>query len=141
MIVAASPWLVYMWVTFNGRFVHDYLLAGNLWYFTGRKVFSRRASDHTFYLRTFAGAFFHGAIAVGYVGDRWTTRRARVGPALHPGDTALMAWIVVLLSFFSIARFKLDWYIFPAAPACCLLAGAAGTPQQRLAAGREGPSF
>ena len=27
-----------------------------------------------------------------------------------------------MLGFFSMARFKLDWYIFPAAPACCLLA-------------------
>jgi hypothetical protein len=32
--VLASRWFVYMWVAFNQQFVHDYLLAGNLWYFT-----------------------------------------------------------------------------------------------------------
>jgi hypothetical protein len=31
-------------------------------------------------------------------------------------------WALVVLGFFSIARFKLDHYIFPAAPACCLIA-------------------
>ena len=122
IVVCASPWFVYMWVKFDGRFVHDYLLAGNLWYFTGPKVFSRRASDYSFYLRTFAGAFFPwSVIAVGYSVDRWTLRRTDAA-RLHPAEAALLLWILVMLGFFSMARFKLDWYIFPAAPACCLLA-------------------
>ena len=39
VVVLASPWFLYMYAVFNDRFVHDYLLAGNLWYFTGPKVF------------------------------------------------------------------------------------------------------
>src|SRR4029450_6228316 len=38
------------------------------------------------------------------------------------GEALLWAWIVVVVGFFTLARFKLDHYIFPAAPACCLLA-------------------
>jgi 4-amino-4-deoxy-L-arabinose transferase-like glycosyltransferase len=122
IVVCASPWFVYMWMAFNERFVHDYLLAGNLWYFTGPKAFSTRASDYTFYLRTFAGAFFPwSVVAIGYSLDTVGHRR-RTGEQLPRGELLLGLWVAVILGFFSIARFKLDWYIYPAAPACCVLA-------------------
>jgi 4-amino-4-deoxy-L-arabinose transferase-like glycosyltransferase len=47
----------------------------------------------------------------------WRDRRE-----LSTGEVLLWAWSVVVIGFFSLARFKLDHYIFPAAPACCLLA-------------------
>ena len=34
----------------------------------------------------------------------------------------LWLWLFVVIGFFTAARFRLDHYIFPAAPACCLLA-------------------
>ena len=34
----------------------------------------------------------------------------------------LWLWLLVVVGFFTAARFRLDHYIFPAAPACCLLA-------------------
>ena len=121
-LVLASPWFAYMWVAFDGRFVRDYLLAGNLWYFTGPKAFSTRASDYTFYLRTFAGAFFPWSfVAVGYAIDTGRLRLGRHEP-IPPGEVLLFAWVLGIVGFFSLARFKLDWYIFPAAPACCILA-------------------
>ena len=40
----------------------------------------------------------------------------------NSGETLLWIWVLVVIGFFSLARFKLDHYIFPAAPACCLLA-------------------
>ncbi len=42
--------------------------------------------------------------------------------AVVTGEKLLWLWTLVVLGFFSIARFKLDHYIFPAAPACCLIA-------------------
>jgi 4-amino-4-deoxy-L-arabinose transferase-like glycosyltransferase len=42
----------------------------------------------------------------------------------------------VVLGFFSIARFKLDHYIFPAAPACCLIAAHAWREAARDKGGR-----
>ena len=73
--VLASPWFVYMWVAFNQQFVHDYLLAGNLWYFTGPKAFSARVSDHWFYVRTVSGRL----LPLEFHCDR--LRRGRVHPA------------------------------------------------------------
>jgi 4-amino-4-deoxy-L-arabinose transferase-like glycosyltransferase len=40
-------------------------------------------------------------------------------------EKLLWLWAVVIIGFFSAARFKLDHYIFPAAPALCLIAAKA----------------
>jgi len=97
------------------------LLAGNLWYFTQPIEFSARAINHTFYLQAFAGAFFPwSVVAAGRGVD--VIRRLRSGGSLSSGEALLWLWILVVVGFFSIARFKLDHYIFPAAPACCLIA-------------------
>jgi hypothetical protein len=37
----------------------------------------------------------------------------------------MWAWVGVVFIFFTIARFKVDRYVYPAAPACCLLAARA----------------
>src|SRR5204862_6816273 len=36
-------------------------------------------------------------------------------------DVLLWAWTIAIVGFFTLSRFKLDHYIFPAAPALCLL--------------------
>ncbi len=119
--VAASPWYLWMYWAFGGDFVRGYMLAGNLYYFTQPAVFSRRAVSHTFYARAFAGAFFPwSAVAVGRAIDAIRAKRGGIGFSTH--EALLWTWVLVVLGFFSIARFKLDHYIFPAAPACCLLA-------------------
>jgi 4-amino-4-deoxy-L-arabinose transferase-like glycosyltransferase len=119
--LAASPWFVWMGWRFGAEFVTGYLLAGNLWYFTQPAEFSARAINHTFYLRAFAGAFFPwSAVVAGRAVD--VIRRLRSGGSLSSGEALLWLWILVVMGFFSLARFKLDHYIFPAAPACCLIA-------------------
>ena len=60
-------------------------------------------------------------MAVGYAVDAARLRR-QTGEPLPVDELLLWLWVVVILGFFSMARFKLDWYIFPAAPACCILA-------------------
>ena len=106
---------------FGDEFVKGYLLAGNLWYVTQPIEFSARAINHTFYVRAFTGAFFPGAsLCAGRGVDVF--RRLRANEPIEIGERLLWLWTMVVVGFFSVARFKLDHYIFPAAPACCLLA-------------------
>ncbi len=119
--IAASPWFLWMSWRFGAEFIRGYALAGNLWYFTQPAQFSGRAVHHTFYARTFAGAFFPWSVIVfGRAVD--VVRSLRIGRSIDSRETLLWLWVIVVIGFFSLARFKLDHYIFPAAPACCLLA-------------------
>jgi 4-amino-4-deoxy-L-arabinose transferase-like glycosyltransferase len=120
-ILAASPWFAWMWLRFGNRFVQEYLIAGNLWYFTKPPVFSTKTTSDTYYLRVFTGAFFPWSlIAIARGAD---VLRARwKGVRLSVEELVLWLWLLVVIGFFTAARFRLDHYIFPAAPACCLLA-------------------
>jgi 4-amino-4-deoxy-L-arabinose transferase-like glycosyltransferase len=121
---AASPWFVWMAAHFGRSFIEGYVLAGNLWYFTQPAIFSQRAISHTYYIRAFAGAFFPWSVVVaGRAAD--LLRRSSTGLRLSVDEKLLWVWIIVVIGFFSLARFKLDHYIFPAAPACCLIAARA----------------
>jgi len=53
-------------------------------------------------------------------------RRVRAGAeSCTTEEKLLWLWSAIIIGFFSAARFKLDHYIFPAAPACCLIAARA----------------
>jgi 4-amino-4-deoxy-L-arabinose transferase-like glycosyltransferase len=122
--LAASPWFVWMHGHFGPAFVQGYVLAGNVFYLTQPTEFSGRAVNHTFYLRAFLGGFFPWTIVMlgrgldlargRWTGLRWSTE-----------EKLLWLWVAVVVGLFSAARFKLDHYIYPAAPACCLLAAKA----------------
>jgi 4-amino-4-deoxy-L-arabinose transferase-like glycosyltransferase len=119
--VGASPWFVWMFAHFGDAFVQGYVLAGNIYYFTQPEAWSGRAINHTFYLRSFAGGFFPwSALALARLVEL-ARRRMTAGPE----ETLLWIWSAVVIGFFSLARFKLDHYIFPAAPAICLIASKA----------------
>lgn len=119
--IGASPWFVWMFIHFREAFVQGYFLAGNLYYFTQPASWSSRAISHVFYLRSFAGGFFPwSAIAAARI-----VELARRRASASTGEKLLWLWTAVVLGFFSLARFKLDHYIFPAAPAVCLLAAKA----------------
>jgi 4-amino-4-deoxy-L-arabinose transferase-like glycosyltransferase len=120
-LVLASPWFVWMYFQFGDRFVNDYVLAGNLWYFTQPVPFSSRVISHTFYVRAFAGGFFPWTIVMIGRGVDALRRRAD-RPPMDVDEKLLWLWTAVVIGFFTLARFKLDHYIYPAAPACCLLA-------------------
>ena len=122
--IAAAPWFVWMYARFGDAFVQGYVLAGNLYYLTQPPSFSGRAVSHTFYLRAFAFGFFPwSAIALGRLGD--LVFRRRTAPPWSTDEKLLWLWAGLVIAFFSVARFKLDHYIFPAAPAICLIAAKA----------------
>jgi 4-amino-4-deoxy-L-arabinose transferase-like glycosyltransferase len=122
--IAASPWFIWMYVHFGQAFVEGYVLAGNVYYFTQPGTFSGRAVSHLFYARAFAGGFFPwSAIAAARGVDLALRHRTRL--AVPVEEKLLWLWAIVIVGFFSAARFKLDPYIFPAAPALCLIAAKA----------------
>jgi 4-amino-4-deoxy-L-arabinose transferase-like glycosyltransferase len=122
--LVAAPWFVWMYARFGDAFVQGYILAGNLYYVTQPASFSGRAVSHTFYVRAFAGGFFPwSAIAVARLGDCALRRRSIA--AMSTEEKLLWLWTAVAIAFFSVARFKLDHYIFPVAPAVCLIAARA----------------
>lgn len=118
---AASPWFIWMHGRFGPAFVQGYVLAGNVFYLTQPEVFASKPVNHLFYLRALLGGFFPWTIVVAGRGVDLLRRRQ----LWSTEEKLLWLWIAVVVGFFSIARFKLDHYIFPAAPACCLIAAKA----------------
>ena len=119
--LVAAPWFAYMAWVYRAQFLHDYVLAGNLWYLTRPAEFSTRNSDAWFYARTYFGAGFPWSLlaCAGGIDALWSRR------ALGAVEQALWLWIAVVIAFFSIAGFKLDTYVFPAIPATGLIAALA----------------
>ena len=123
-VLLSLPWFVWMYYALGWHFVHQYALAGNLYYLTQPQSFSNRAFNHTLYVSTFFAGFFPWSILV-LGGALYTIRRWRARIKIPPEEILLWAWVGVVFVFFSIARFKVDRYVYPAAPACCLLAARA----------------
>lgn len=122
--LVASPWFIWMHGRFGSEFVQQYVLAGNVFYLTQPASFATRPVNHTFYARAFIGAFFPWTIVM--IGRGIDVLRARRGGFVWTAEERLLwLWAALVIAFFSLARFKLDHYIFPAAPACCLIAAKA----------------
>jgi 4-amino-4-deoxy-L-arabinose transferase-like glycosyltransferase len=119
-VALSLPWFLWMYHALGWHFVHQYALAGNLYYLTQPDSFSNRGYNHTLYVSTFLGGFFPWSIVVlGAAAD--AIRRCRMKSRLSAEERLLWVWIGVVFVFFSLARFKVDRYVYPAAPACCLM--------------------
>ena len=119
VLVLAAPWFLWMYSQYTDVFVRDYFGRGHAGYFTPRATAS--SSQWTFYARMFMAAFFPWSlIAVGYGVD--TLRRWRRGVQVSLWESGLWLWIAIVLIAFTLVPFRVDRYIYPAAPACCLLA-------------------
>ena len=123
-VLLSLPWFVWMYYALGWHFVHQYVLAGNIYYVTQPPSFSNRAFNHTLYVSTFFAGFFPWSIVV-IGGALDTMRRWRAAIKIPPEEILLWVWVGVVFVFFSLARFKVDRYVYPAAPACCLLAARA----------------
>ena len=123
-VVLSLPWFLWMYDALGWTFVHQYVLAGNVYYITQPESFSKRAVNHTLYLSTFLAGFFPWSIVTLGAGVD-AIRRWRAKSRFTPEEVLLWAWIGVIFVFFTLARFKVDRYVYPAAPACCLLAARA----------------
>jgi 4-amino-4-deoxy-L-arabinose transferase-like glycosyltransferase len=125
VVLVTAPWFVYMWVRFQDGFVNGYVLDENISLYA-RNRFNARA-DPWFYFRVLAsGALPWTGLLLGRLYDD-VRNRVRGSGQLDAFNVLLWAWIITIVGFFTFSRFKLDHYVFPAAPAIALLCARAWT--------------
>jgi 4-amino-4-deoxy-L-arabinose transferase-like glycosyltransferase len=130
IVAVAMPWFLYMWARFGWPFIEGYLLRENIWLYS-KPLFGRHPG-RTFYLRVLlSGLLPITPLLLGHVGDTIRRLVQRVKPTVEEG--LLWAWVAVIVGFFTMSSFMYDHYIYPAAPALCLLMALAWT---RAATGR-----
>ena len=120
LLIAAlsGPWFLYMWLRFGDAFVTGYVLRENLWLFAGLLYGSQRSI-----------LFYPKVILVGllpwtplFIGRLFDAAR---GVKIETAERLLISWPIAVVGLFTLSGFKLDHYVFPAAPALCLLCAGA----------------
>jgi 4-amino-4-deoxy-L-arabinose transferase-like glycosyltransferase len=118
VVLASAPWCIYMYLRFHHAFVQGYFLDENVRLF-GVKRYANQPGIF-FYVQILAsGLLPWTSVLVGRLVD--DVRRAARREPPDGVDVLLWAWLTVVIGFFSLSAFKLDHYVFPAAPAACLL--------------------
>jgi 4-amino-4-deoxy-L-arabinose transferase-like glycosyltransferase len=116
-----APWFVYMYLRFRDPFVAGYLFAENIRLFAADRFTPTASSSVWFYFRVLgAGLLPWTALLVGRFYDDLRAAVRRDG-SLDVIDVLLWSWTCAIVGFFTISRFKLDHYVFPAAPTLCLI--------------------
>jgi 4-amino-4-deoxy-L-arabinose transferase-like glycosyltransferase len=142
--VVAAPWFVYMWFRFGDSFVSGYLLDENIRLYATDRFTPTESTSFWFYFRVLAAGLLPWTpLVVGRLIDdlRAAFRRDR---SLDGIDILLWGWTFAVVMFFSLSRFKLDHYVFPAAPTLCLIGARAwvavqqGPEESRNAGARVG---
>jgi 4-amino-4-deoxy-L-arabinose transferase-like glycosyltransferase len=122
------PWFAYMLWRFRGAFVSGYFLDENVLLYA-TPLYANQP-PWWFYLGiTATGLLPWTPLIAGRLVDHvrgWI----RGAPAIDPFDAILWAWTLTIIGFFSLSRFKLDHYVFPAAPALCLICAKAWVDAQ-----------
>ena len=115
----SAPWFLYMHQRFGDAFLQGYVLNENLLLFS-RSTYANQP-NWTFYLRIVAvGMLPWTPVLVGRLYDMGAAL-VRRRPAVDLPEILLWTWVFVVLAFFSVSKFKLDHYVFPVAPALCVL--------------------
>jgi 4-amino-4-deoxy-L-arabinose transferase-like glycosyltransferase len=122
ILALAAPWFVYMYLRFTGDFVSGYVLDENIRLFASSRFANQ--PGYGFYLRILAvGMLPWTALVIGRLVD--DVRAVWRGERLDAVEIMLWTWAAAIVGFFTASTFKLDHYVFPAAPALCLLSARA----------------
>jgi 4-amino-4-deoxy-L-arabinose transferase-like glycosyltransferase len=117
-VIVASPWFAYMYVRFGQAFVQGYVLDENLRLYASSRFANQ--PNFYFYFRILAAGLLPWTGLV--IGRLYDDVRALIrGEQLDPIELLLWIWTVVIVLFFTLSTFKLDHYVFPAAPSLCLI--------------------
>ena len=118
IVALSAPWFIYMYVRFKEGFVNGYILDENVRLFAGSRFANQ--PGFWFYFRILAAALLPWTgLLIGRLVD--DVRVLIRGDRLDGVETMLWSWTLAVLGFFTLSTFKLDHYVFPAAPALCLL--------------------
>jgi 4-amino-4-deoxy-L-arabinose transferase-like glycosyltransferase len=116
-----APWFLYMYVRFRDAFIAGYLLDENIHLFATDRFRPTASSSVWFYFRVLgAGLLPWTALLIGRLYDDLRAVVRRDG-SLDAIDVLLWSWTCAIVGFFTLSRFKLDHYVFPVAPALCLV--------------------
>ncbi|HMF93636.1 MAG TPA: glycosyltransferase family 39 protein [Vicinamibacterales bacterium] len=124
IVVVSSPWFVYMYLRFRQEFVNGYILDENVRLFAASRFANQ--PGFWFYFQILAtGLLPWTGLLIGRIIDdlRCVWRGERVDHV----ETMLWSWTLVIVGFFTASTFKLDHYVFPAAPSLCILCARAWT--------------
>jgi 4-amino-4-deoxy-L-arabinose transferase-like glycosyltransferase len=115
VVLTTSPWFLYMWWRFGDAFIEGYILRENIWLYS-RPLFGPAASK-MFYLRIVPVALLPWTpLLIGRLIDNLR------GDRCSDEERLLWTWAVVVTGFFTFSYFKYDRYVYPIAPALCLVA-------------------
>ncbi|MBI3491037.1 MAG: glycosyltransferase family 39 protein [Acidobacteria bacterium] len=118
VVAASAPWFIYMYVRFRQDFVNGYFLDENVRLFSSNRFGNQ--PGFFFYFEILAtGLLPWTGVLVGRLVD--DARSVARGERLGGAEVLLWAWTTAIVGFFSLSTFKLDHYVFPAAPSICLL--------------------
>jgi 4-amino-4-deoxy-L-arabinose transferase-like glycosyltransferase len=140
VILVSVPWFWYMYRRFGQDFIQGYALDENISLYAANRFGNKL--DPAFYLRILAaGLLPWTGLLLGRIADdiraayaRWT----QGSPIAVDGvEVLLWSWTAAIVGFFSLSTFKLDHYVFPAAPALCLLCARAWSDVRATPAAEE----
>jgi 4-amino-4-deoxy-L-arabinose transferase-like glycosyltransferase len=114
----ALPWFAYMVVRFREAFVNVYFVDENIRLFAGRR-FANQPRPWFYFQILAAGLLPWSGLVAGRLVD--DVRAALRHEAVDTLEILLWSWTAAIVGFFTLSTFKLDHYVFPAAPALCLL--------------------
>lgn len=118
VVAISAPPFLYLYHRFGQAFVNGYVLDENLRLFASGRF--RNQPGFWFYFQILAAALLPWTgLLIGRLVD--DARAVIRGDTLDSIETMLWAWTLAVVGFFTMSTFKLDHYIFPAAPALCLL--------------------
>ncbi|OFW44149.1 MAG: hypothetical protein A3J29_00025 [Acidobacteria bacterium RIFCSPLOWO2_12_FULL_67_14b] len=118
VVALAAPWFIYMYLRFLQDFVNGYVLDENLRLFAGSRFANQPGFSFYFQILAVGLMPWTGLLVGRFVDDVRATVR---GERLDGLETLLWAWTIAIVAFFTLSTFKLDHYVFPAAPALYLL--------------------
>jgi 4-amino-4-deoxy-L-arabinose transferase-like glycosyltransferase len=118
VVVCSLPWFLWMWSRFDGQFIEGYVLRENVWLFA-KSLYTHQYSPLVYLRVLLAGLLPWTPVLFGRLVDAFR------GRSFTTQERLLWAWAIAVAGFFMASRYRLDHYLYPAAPALCLLAAAA----------------
>lgn len=116
-IVPGLPWPIYMTWRFGRAFVDGYVLNENIRLFA-TPMYAGQPEWYFYFAILAVGMLPWTPLILAHAVDVLKRARARVEVI----DVLLWSWVIAIVGFFSFSHFKLDHYVFPAAPALCVIA-------------------